>query len=50
MKTFFKTEKMGSRVYVKEAKRNKEKIKAAIILEMVGYYTDTPYSQSFPLF
>jgi len=47
---FFKTEEMGSRVYVKQAKRNKEKIKAVIILEMVGYYTDTPHSQSFPPF
>ncbi|OQX82222.1 MAG: hypothetical protein B6D56_00485 [Candidatus Omnitrophica bacterium 4484_70.1] len=47
---FFKTEEMGSKVYVKQAKKNKEKIKAAIILEMVGYYTDTPHSQSFPPF
>jgi len=47
---FFKTEDMGSRVYAKQAKKNKEKIEAVIILEMVGYYLDAPHSQSFPSF
>lgn len=47
---FFRTEKMGSRVYAKEAKKSKEKIKAVVILEMVGYYIDIPHSQSFPPF
>jgi len=37
-------------IYAKQAKKNKEKIKAVIILEMVGYYTDAPHSQSFPPF
>ncbi|OQX78855.1 MAG: hypothetical protein B6D56_08180 [Candidatus Omnitrophica bacterium 4484_70.1] len=47
---FFKTESMGSRVFVRQAKANKESIKGAIILEMIGYYTDQPYSQHYPPF
>ena len=47
---FFKTENMGSRVYSTRAKRRGELIKAVIILEMIGYYSDEPYSQRYPLF
>lgn len=47
---FFKTEQMGSRVYTKEAKRKKEEIKAAIVLEMIGYYSNQPLSQRYPPF
>lgn len=46
---FFKTEDMGSRRYVKAAKIRKEDIKGAIILETIGYYSDKPFSQSYPL-
>ncbi|MBM3251382.1 MAG: M28 family peptidase [Candidatus Omnitrophica bacterium] len=47
---FFKTDNMGSRIYVKEAKTNKQDIKAVLILEMIGYYTNKPHSQRYPLF
>ena len=46
---FFTTEDMGSVVYVKEAKGRGDKIKAVLILEMIGYYTDKPFSQRYPL-
>ena len=45
---FFKTENMGSCVYAKDAKSRKEKIKAVIILEMIGYYSNEPKSQKYP--
>lgn len=47
---FFKTEKMGSRVYAREAKARGEKIKAVLVLESIGYYSDKPHSQSYPPF
>ena len=47
---FFTTEDMGSVVYVREAKTKGENIKGALILEMIGYYTDRPNSQRYPLF
>lgn len=45
---FFKTESMGSMVYVREARKKKEDIKASLILESVGYYTANPNSQHYP--
>lgn len=45
---FYMTDLMGSRVYVKDAKARGEKIKAALILEMIGYYSDKPNSQRYP--
>ena len=45
---FFHTENMGSRVYVKAAKEREENIKGAIILEMIGYYSDKAQSQRYP--
>lgn len=45
---FFKTEDMGSRVYVKAAKQAKDDIKAVLILESIGYYSDKPNSQQYP--
>ena len=47
---FFKTEEMGSRVYAKAARERNENIKAVIILEMIGYYSDRPHSQRYPPF
>lgn len=47
---FFKTEDMGSRVYAKAARRKGENIKAALILEMIGHYSDRLHSQRYPLF
>ena len=45
---FFKTGEMGSQVYARAAKKRGDNIKAALILEMIGYYTDKPHSQSYP--
>lgn len=47
---FFKTADMGSLVYLERAKKEKENIKIAIILETIGYYSDKPFSQRYPLF
>ncbi len=47
---FFKTENMGSRVFAREAKQAGKDIKAAIIFDMIGYYTNRINSQRyFPL-
>lgn len=45
---FFKTGQMGSLVYVRQAKAKKKKIKGALILESIGYYSDKPFSQQYP--
>ena len=47
---FFKTKDMGSLVYAKQAKANGDNIKAVIILEMIGYYSNEPDSQKYPPF
>ena len=44
----FATRYMGSRVYAKRAKEEKERIDGVICLEMVGYYTNEEKSQKFP--
>ncbi len=44
---FFLTESMGSRVYAKAARQKGERIKTAIILEMLGYYSDGLFSQRY---
>ncbi|MBM4274157.1 MAG: M28 family peptidase [Deltaproteobacteria bacterium] len=45
----FFTPYMGSSVYARLAKKNKEKILGMLCLEMVGYYRQEPNSQSLPL-
>lgn len=47
---FFNTDKMGSYVYAHRARQQGDKIKLAIILETIGYYTDAPGSQLYPRF
>jgi len=47
---FFKSKYMGSRVYTMEARKRKENIKAALILESIGYYSDKAFSQRYPPF
>ena len=47
---FFKSELMGSRIYAKEAKSRGDQIKAILILEMLGFYSDKPFSQKYPPF
>jgi Zn-dependent M28 family amino/carboxypeptidase len=45
---FFRTKEMGSFVYAADAARRKDDIKAAIVLEMIGYYSEKPFSQRYP--
>jgi Zn-dependent M28 family amino/carboxypeptidase len=41
-------EEMGSMVHAAEMKRQGQNVKAALVLETMGYYTDTPNSQQLP--
>ena len=45
----FFTPDMGSRVYAKRARQQKANILGMLCLEMVGYYSQAPHSQSLPL-
>jgi aminopeptidase-like protein len=45
---FFKSEYMGSRVFAREAKRKNKNIKAVIVFDMIGYYTNEINSQRYP--
>ena len=47
---FYKSNEMGSRVYAARARDEGHDIKAAIVLEMIGYYNDKPFSQEYPPF
>ena len=46
---FFKTSRMGSRVYVEQGLAPGEKIAGMLSLETIGYYSSQPGSQKFPL-
>ena len=46
---FFATENMGSHHHAKLMKKEKIKLKLMISLEMLGYYTDAPNSQRYPI-
>ena len=45
---FFKSNTMGSRIYAKAARKNADNIVGALILEMIGYYSNKPKSQYVP--
>lgn len=45
---FFKTEDMGSFQYIRESKKKNEKIRGAVILEMIGFYSGRLFSQRYP--
>jgi Zn-dependent M28 family amino/carboxypeptidase len=45
----FSTPAMGSRVYAQGARRQQARILGMLCLEMVGYYSQAPNSQSLPL-
>ncbi len=45
---FFHTPDMGSMVYAKAAAERNEDIKGVVILEMIGYYSEQPFSQEYP--
>lgn len=44
---FFQTDGMGSRVFVRVLREKRIHIKAAIILEMIGFYSDRWFSQKY---
>jgi hypothetical protein len=46
---FFRTSQMGSAVHAKYLFDNKIKVKAMVCLEMIGYFTDKPKSQEYPI-
>ena len=46
---FFKTGQMGSRVHAERARAAGERIVAMYSLETIGYYSDSPGSQRYPL-
>jgi Zn-dependent M28 family amino/carboxypeptidase len=45
---YFQTDKMGSLVYARRCREQKEKIAAMICLETVGYYSEDAGSQHYP--
>jgi Zn-dependent M28 family amino/carboxypeptidase len=45
---FFQREGMGSAAYANAAAERKEDIKIALVLEMIGYYTEASVSQRYP--
>jgi len=46
---YFDSENMGSFIHAKYLSDNNIKIKGMICLEMIGYYSDKPHSQQYPL-
>lgn len=46
---FFKTEQMGSLVYAKSCRERGDRIVAMLSLETLGFYTDEPESQLYPM-
>lgn len=46
---FFATTGMGSHVHAKSLKENEVKVRLMISLEMIGYFSDEPNSQEFPV-
>ncbi len=46
---YFQTEQMGSWVYASRCKERGDRISAMISLETIGYFSDAPGSQKFPV-
>lgn len=46
---YFRGPHMGSAVHAKSLAATKSKVRAMICLEMIGYFSEEPYSQHFPL-
>jgi Zn-dependent M28 family amino/carboxypeptidase len=46
---YFRTQYMGSAVHAAALKRQNVPVRLMLSLEMIGYFTDAPDSQSFPL-
>lgn len=45
---FFQNDGMGSKVYADAAALRKDDIKAALVLEMIGYFSEERFSQKYP--
>lgn len=45
----FRTHNMGSYHYARSLKKSGRKVRGMICLEMIGYFTDSPHSQKFPV-
>ncbi len=45
---YFRTEVMGSAVHASLLREQKARVRFMISLESIGYFTDDPYTQSFP--
>ncbi|MFQ5633352.1 MAG: M28 family peptidase, partial [bacterium] len=46
---YFQTPEMGSYVYAQKCRERNENVVAMLSLETIGYYTDAPQSQQYPL-
>jgi Zn-dependent M28 family amino/carboxypeptidase len=46
---FFQTSSMGSLVYARAARQRGDRIAAMLSLETIGYYSDVPGSQNYPV-
>ena len=46
---FFQTEAMGSWVYARRCRQRNEQLVAMMSLETIGYYTDQPGTQNYPV-
>lgn len=47
---FFGTDNMGSAIHAQSLKAENVSVRAMLALEMIGYFSDAPQSQGFPLF
>ncbi len=47
---YFYTNQMGSAVHARSLRKQNVEVRAMLSLEMIGYFTDEPDSQQFPLF
>jgi Zn-dependent M28 family amino/carboxypeptidase len=45
---YFDTDLMGSSVHARTLKKERLHVRAMLSLEMIGYFSDAPHSQSFP--
>ena len=46
---YFQTEEMGSLVYARRCRRRKERVVGMLSLETIGFYSDEPGSQVYPV-
>ncbi len=46
---YFKTQNMGSYIHARYLADNKISVQGMICLEMIGYFTDLPHSQKYPV-